>query len=656
LITDDDIRRVREATDIVALIAERVVLRQKGRDFWGNCPFHNEKTPSFKVDTVMQRYKCFGCGEGGSAFDFVMKTEGLEFLDAVRSLAQRANIELEQGSGDRASRGKKARLLEVCEQTAQFYHQQLMRARTPGAEQARGYLSRRQMGGKLPAEWTLGYAPGHGELVRQLTRLGFSREEMLQANVAYTPQEGSNRNMLRDRFFERVIFPIRDLQGRVIAFGGRVLEKGEPKYLNSADTQLFHKRDNLYAIDKAKAPITASGAAIVVEGYTDVIAMHAAGFANSVATLGTALTPQHLKLLSRFTKKVLLLFDGDEAGQRAADRAAELISVMVSPQSGGKADVYVALLPGAQDPADFCAGSGPEAMRQVLANAIPLLRFALDRRLAKWDLLVPEQRNRALADVVQLLVPVKGTLLAVDYLNYLADVFTVDYQTVLAALNLAKPLPGSALADGGGVRAAQPATAQPASTQPPTAQLATVQPPTGQPATAQQPAGQHQQAAGPAATAAAANHPGSQVRSYECELLRLYIEEPTARAYLRTELPALAWSEADYQQLAEQILALNVDAAPAALLSELESRMPAAANLLTATRLSEFAGVEPGRLARQLVFAIREKQLKARIRQINARLRQLAVSDRELYDRLFAEVAGLQQELADLRRDHKTDY
>jgi DNA primase len=621
LIGEDDIRRVRDATDIVTLISERIVLKQRGREFWGCCPFHNEKTPSFKVDPTSQFYHCFGCGEGGDVFKFLMKTENIDFPDAVRALAQRANIELVEEMGT-APRGKKARLLAVCEETTSFYHQQLMRIKSPETNAARDYLAGRGMGGGIPREWQIGFAPGRSSLVRHLQQKGFSRDELVEANVALVSD--SERRELRDRFFNRIMFPICDLQGRPIAFGGRIIGQGEPKYLNSAETLLFHKRDNLFAIDRAKAAMTAGGSAIVVEGYTDVIAMHATGFTNAVATLGTALTPQHLKLLSRFTTRVVLLFDGDEAGRRAADRAADLISVVAASEANYKADLFVAMLPGSADPADFCATEGAEAMRVVLDEAVPLLRFALDRRLIPWDLTRPEQRVRALDDVVRLLVPVKGTLLAADYLNYLADVFAADYQVVATALEKAKPLPAYKAAG-----ADEPA------------------------ASAVDSSGQTSESKG--SPPASRDSLTSRIRAFERELLFLYIEQPELRVRVGDAFRRITWNDRRHEVVAIALLDFTADEDPDVLLSRLIAHMPDVSGILSGVRLPEFTGVLPGRMADMLIFNIEEGQLKQEIRDENARLRRLGEGNDTERDELFRHIAELQQELNEKRKQYRVE-
>ena len=232
-ISEEDIQKVREASDLVAIIGERTPVKQRGRDFWCCCPLHNEKTPSFKIDPVLQLWHCFGCNEGGDVFGFLMKTEDLSFPEAVRKLAERAHIDIaDTGGRGGVPSSKKARLKAVCEATATFYHTQLMRNPDADAAAARSYLAGRGLGGDVPRRWRLGFAPGRGQLVRHLSAQGFSAEEMVEANVAMKDRGGK----LRDRFFNRVMFPIGDAQGECIAFGGRVIGKGEPKYLNSQET------------------------------------------------------------------------------------------------------------------------------------------------------------------------------------------------------------------------------------------------------------------------------------------------------------------------------------------------------------------------------------------------------------------------------------
>ena len=431
-ISEDDIAKVREASDLVSIFAERVPLKQRGRDFWCCCPFHNEKTPSCKIDPTTQLWHCFGCGEGGDVFKFIMKSDDVSFPDAVRALAQRANIDIQETGGSGVPNSRKARLREVCEEAASFFHMQLMRSKSTDAAQARSYLSGRGLGGSIPKDWNLGFAPGHGQLIRHLRSKGFSQQDMVEANVAAANASGQ----LRDRFFNRVMFPIRDAQGACIAFGGRVIGQGEPKYLNSQETPIFHKSQVLYDLDKAKNAMVSSGVAIIVEGYTDVIALHESGVRNAVATLGTALTKQHIRLIGRYAqKRIIYLFDGDEAGQRAADRALEFIDESMTPEAGSlRTDLQAVTLPDNLDPADFVAKHGGEALLVLIEDAKPLVAYGLERRLARFDTSSAEGRALALAEALKVLAPIKSSLLAKDYAVQLAGRLHLREQDVLDEL------------------------------------------------------------------------------------------------------------------------------------------------------------------------------------------------------------------------------
>ncbi len=435
-ITDEDIQRVRDATDLVDLVSETVVLKRKSRLYWGRCPFHGEKTPSFKIDPGTQLWHCFGCGLGGDAFGFLMRTEGLEFPDAVRMLADRAHIEIVEVGGGLGT-GRRERLHAALAAAAAYYHKQLVAGQDAGAARAREYLAGRAFGIDVAKRFELGYAPGRGLLARALSADGFTEDELIEANLALRAENGA----VRDRFYERLMFPIRDVQGRCVGFGGRIIGAGEPKYLNTQETPVFHKSRNLYGIERARNDIVRERTAIVVEGYTDVIALHEAGVRNVVATLGTALTRDHTRLLGRFAQRVVYLFDGDEAGLRAADRAAEFIGFEMTPEAGSdRVDLQVAVLPRGEDPADLASSGGEEAVRSLVSNATPLLKFALDRRLSRYDLSAPENRTRALADAASVLASVRGSLLVHDYTNYLADYLRVDFATVQAAVSKARPL------------------------------------------------------------------------------------------------------------------------------------------------------------------------------------------------------------------------
>ena len=376
-ITDEDIQKVRDASDIVAVFSERVPVKQRGRDFWCCCPFHNEKSPSCKIDPALQLWHCFGCGEGGDVFAFIMKAEDLSFPEAVHRLAERAHTDIvEVGGKPAAPASKKARLKDICKATAEFYHLQLMRLKSPEASAAREYLSGRDLGGKVPHDWNLGFAPGRGVLTRHLSSKGFKADEMVEANVCSRDSQGK----LRDRFYNRIMFPINDVAGDCIAFGGRVVGKGEPKYLNSQETPLFHKSQVLYGLDKAKVAMASSGVAIVCEGYTDVIALHEGGVRNAVATLGTALTMRHIRILGRHAqKKIVYLFDGDAAGQKAADRALEFIDSSMTPEAGKtRIELCAVTLPDNLDPAEYMASHSAAELEEKVQIVLLASRHGVD--------------------------------------------------------------------------------------------------------------------------------------------------------------------------------------------------------------------------------------------------------------------------------------
>lgn len=416
-IPESDIAKIREATDLVKLVSERVVLNQRGRLFWGNCPFHTEKTPSFKIDPDTQLFHCFGCGAGGDAYGYVMRQEHLEFPEAVSFLADRAGIEIAYEEFGTGKRSNAKELREACFDAAIFYNEYLRKSKDGQAAKARSYLAERGFTLDDAIEWKIGYAPGRGTLVRHLQSKGHKIEHIIEANLAFGGGEA------KDRFFNRIMFPISDVQGRVIAFGGRILGDGHPKYLNTNDTPIFHKSNSLYGIDKAKIEMVKTKTAIVVEGYTDVIALAKAGFGNAVATLGTALTSQHVRILSRYANRIIYVFDGDEAGLKAADRAVEFIDRSITPESSLNPIVLdVVVLPEGADPADIAMSKGgAEKLDQLFKASQPLIEFAIDRRLARWDLSRPEERARALNDAASVLKPISGSTLETDYAQYLVD-------------------------------------------------------------------------------------------------------------------------------------------------------------------------------------------------------------------------------------------
>ncbi len=428
MITDEDKERVRQATDFVTLVSETVELKPRGQDYWGCCPFHQEKSPSFKINPSTGLWHCFGaCSEGGDVFSYVMKRENLDFPDAIRYLADKAGITLSEEA--HVSKGpRKNRLIECLTEAENYFHSMLMRGRGEGPETARAYLSGRGFGAAVCKRWKLGYAPGRGALVAHLRKCGYTTQEMIAANLAV-----ERNGRISDWFYDRVMFPIHDEQGRTIAFGGRITKKVEnaPKYLNTRDTTVFNKGKHLFAYDVAKETIAAQSEAIICEGYTDVIAMHEAGFTNTVAALGTAFTSEHVKLIDRQrARKIICMFDGDAAGQHAAARAIKFIDKTT-------AAFLCVVLPNNQDPMEFLAESGAEKLRPILDSARPLMDFVFDATTAEFDLSVPGGRVKALEALASLLAPLKTSVLLSEYALRVSDLLHIDAEEAKRAIKTA---------------------------------------------------------------------------------------------------------------------------------------------------------------------------------------------------------------------------
>src|SRR6185312_439588 len=376
---------IRNRTDLVALVGRRVKLVRKGREMWGCCPFHNEKSASFKVSNERRTYKCFGCGKGGDCFRWLVETEGLSFRESVEKLAGEAGVELPKWSpDDEAREQKKKSLYDIVELAAKFYEAQLFE---PVGKQARDYLKGRGLDGAAARQFRLGYAPsGNNALITHLTGHNITQDDIIAAGLARPADDG---RPMRDFFFNRVMFPISDGRGRTIAFGARALEAdAKPKYINTGETPLFSKGTQLYNFATARAAAIKAGTIIVAEGYMDVIALVRAGFAHSVAPLGTALTEDQLHLLWRTAPEPILAFDGDAAGLKAAHRAAHLALPHLKPGYS----LRFAFLPTGEDPDSYIAGNGAGAMSVLLEAALPLSQLLWRTETEGKDLSTPERR------------------------------------------------------------------------------------------------------------------------------------------------------------------------------------------------------------------------------------------------------------------------
>jgi DNA primase len=424
----EEIAQVRGATDIVGLISEQVPLKKAGRRWTGLCPFHTEKSPSFSVNAEEGLYYCFGCQKSGDAISFVRDTQGLDFIDAVRFLADRAGITLHEDEGG-PDRRDRAQLLDAMDSAVEFYHRLLVEAPEGGA--ARNYLRSRGYDGDVVRSFRLGWAPDDWD--RLAKHLKVSDKVLEGSGLGFLNRRGRQQDFLR----ARIVFPICDPSGHPIAMGGRILppapgepppERPQPKYKNSPETQIYSKRRTLYGLNWAKKQIVETSEIIVCEGYTDVIAFFQAGLPRAVATCGTALGEEHFSLMRNFAKRIVLAYDGDAAGQNATGRVYEW-------ERKHEIDVAVCGLPRGMDPAEL-ARSDPQALVDAVANAKPFLAFRVDRALGGGDLSTAEGRARAAEAALAVVAEHPNPLVRDQYVVQVADRCRLDPQLVRDRLAL----------------------------------------------------------------------------------------------------------------------------------------------------------------------------------------------------------------------------
>jgi DNA primase len=404
---DQDFKElVRSHTDLVALVGESLTLHPQrgGREHKGLCPFHDDHNPSMTVSAERQSYKCWVCNEGGDCFSWVMKHDGLPFVEALRFLAERAGLETPTKfrRGNSENRKSKETIYDVLNWAGTQFHEFLKTGQV--AERARQYLASRGFTAETIDTYRLGFHPEHWTWLLDRARGRYAAEQLLAAGLV---REQTGFSGYRDELYGRVLFPIHDERGRVVAFGGRILPGDEdpkrPKYLNGAETAVFSKSKLLYGLDVARKAISDSGEVLVTEGYTDCITVSQHGFRNVVATLGTALTEQHVQLLRRFARKVVLIYDGDDAGQKASARS-------VSKFLAQEVDLRILTLPAKQDPAEFLndRGRGPDAFRQLIDTAAEAWEFRLQAAVAEHTLDSVDSRHRVLEDMLGLLASAPG--------------------------------------------------------------------------------------------------------------------------------------------------------------------------------------------------------------------------------------------------------
>jgi DNA primase len=440
LISEESLERVKQAVDIVEVISAHTDLRRQGARWVGLCPFHEERTPSFSVDAGEKLYHCFGCGVGGDTIKFVEEKEGLGFAEAVELLAERYGVELQREREDpqaEARRQQRRRLGELLDRTAVFYVNCLWDS--PEAAKAREYLAGRGLEEETLRAFGVGYAPSAWDtvLVRG-QRAGFSVAELRAVGMAQRGRSGGEY----DRFRERIMFPIRDRRGRAVGFGGRAMRSDQgAKYVNTAETDFFHKSRMLYGIDLAKETIAKAGRAVVAEGYTDVLALHQAGVGEAVGVMGTAITDEQVATLSGMVDEVVLALDADAAGQEAMLRAQRVAA-------GRRVRLRVAAMPAGEDPAEMMAEEGgAERFRALVDGAVELTAFQVGLVLERTDASSPAERDRALGEIAPILAGMGEGASRDDLVRQAAERLDLEPALVMGRVTAARPLSGGGSAE-----------------------------------------------------------------------------------------------------------------------------------------------------------------------------------------------------------------
>lgn len=429
------VEEIRLKNDIAGVISGYVKLQKKGGNYWGCCPFHNEKTPSFSVSEDRQMYHCFGCGVSGNVYTFLMKYENYSFQEAVKALAERAGVSLpeaEYSEEQRRKADRRARLLEVNKEAAKYFYYQL---RSPQGERGYEYLTKRELTGDTMKQFGLGYAGKNGAyLVQYLRQKGFEDDLIKEAGLA----NFSEKSGLISQFWNRVMFPIQDINHRVIGFGGRVMGEGEPKYLNSPETPVFDKRRNLYGLNFART--ARSGNIILCEGYMDVIAMHQAGFTQAVASLGTAFTSEQAHLLHRYTDSVLLAYDSDGAGVKAALRAIGIL------REEGLTGKIINMRP-YKDPDEFMKNLGREAFEERITQAENSFFYEIRILEGQFDQQDPEEKTKFHREIAKKLCSFEEAVERENYLQAVAEKYYIGIEnlrslvvTYASQTGIARPL------------------------------------------------------------------------------------------------------------------------------------------------------------------------------------------------------------------------
>ena len=419
--SEEIIEEVRQNNDVVDIISQYVHLTRKGRNYFGLCPFHNEKSPSFSVSPDRQIFHCFGCGVGGNVYTFLMKIEGITFKEALESLAERANIQLPklENSADSAKEELKAKVYKVNEFTAEFYHQNLYK---PTAKIAQEYVKKRKFNNETLQAYKIGFSGKFDELYRALKQQGFGEKEILESGLVNKNDNGT----YIDRYRNRLMFPICDVRGKVIAFGGRVLDDSKPKYINSPENIVYSKGRHLFGLNVAKKD--SKKRILIVEGYMDVISLHQRGITNVVGALGTALTEQQGWLLRKTTEQVVLGFDADEAGQTAVVRSMKILQNM-------GCDMRVLQIEGAKDPDEYIIKFGEGRFKLAVENAISVVEFEVKNLKKGLNLENTVDKIKFLNEISKILSKVQNTIEREIYIEKIAKGYNISKEAIYAEVN-----------------------------------------------------------------------------------------------------------------------------------------------------------------------------------------------------------------------------
>ena len=419
--SEEIINDVRQSNDIVETISQYVHLKRSGRNFFGLCPFHNEKSPSFSVSPDKQIFHCFGCGVGGNVFTFVSKIEGLNFVETVQMLAEKANIQLPtlENSGDSLKEELKAKVYKVNEFTAEFYHQNLYK---PQAKIAQEYVKKRQLSNETLKSYRIGFSGKFDELYKKLKQQGFGEQEILESGLVNRNENGT----YIDRYRNRLMFPICDTRGRVIAFGGRVLDDSKPKYINSPENVVYSKGRHLFGLNVAKKGDTKR--LLIVEGYMDVISLHQRGITNVVAPLGTALTEQHGWLLRKNAEQIILSFDSDDAGLKAKIRALDILQNM-------GCDLRILQIEGAKDPDEYIVKYGNARFKNLVDKALSVIEFKVKILLKDLNLENTNDKIKFLNEIAKLISSVDNTIEKEVYIEKIGKEYDVSKEAIYAEVN-----------------------------------------------------------------------------------------------------------------------------------------------------------------------------------------------------------------------------